>query len=95
MKKYFVRAFMINPCIEEVEPIRETDKSLWFKSTSYREASESRVAKRTDYDNYFDTWEEAHDFIIKKAEMRFERAIKEMENAKRILERAKNLTKVK
>ena len=42
--------------IEEVTVERETESSVWINGR--------RSAKRSSYDNYFDTWREAHECIL-------------------------------
>lgn len=44
--------------IEEVEVIRETAKYVMLPPYGHRDA------KRSDNRNYFDTWNEAHQFLI-------------------------------
>jgi hypothetical protein len=46
--------------IEMVEVDRETDSSVFIDGY--------RRAKRSSYDNFFDTWEDAHAYLLKKAE---------------------------
>jgi len=46
--------------IVRIEAERETESSVWIKG--------SRSAKRSSYENYWDSWQEAHGFIMKKAE---------------------------
>lgn len=46
--------------ITPIEVERETAKYVWIKGR--------RHGKRTEWDNYFDTWEEAKDFLMKGAE---------------------------
>lgn len=49
--------------IEQVECSRETDKTLWI--CSHRAATaERQVRKRTDYEQYHDTWEAAQAFVV-------------------------------
>lgn len=45
--------------ITAIEIERETDSSVWIGGR--------RSAKSTEYDNYFDTWDEAHKFLLDKA----------------------------
>jgi len=52
--------------IEEVECERETEKSVWAKRV-YGSGFE-RCLKETEYHNYHDTWEKAHEYLIEKAE---------------------------
>ena len=58
-----MKKFRVGGCsrklIEEVEVDRETDVSVFIEK--------QRHAKRSSYYNYFDTWDEAKDFLLKKA----------------------------
>jgi hypothetical protein len=62
MKKYKTDAcsWGVPAYIEEVEVERETESSVWIKGR--------RNAKVTDYAMYFDTWEDAHDYLLKKCD---------------------------
>ena len=60
MKKYRVNASFIQPEVVEVELVKESDCFVWI-------SEKRRDAKRSSWFNYFDTWEEAHDFLSKKA----------------------------
>jgi len=57
IKKY--RTGSYGRAIEEVEVERETEKSVWMKG--------QRSEKMTNYSCYFNTWQEAHDHILKKS----------------------------
>jgi poly(3-hydroxyalkanoate) synthetase len=59
--------------IEAVEVERETDSSVWIKG--------NRNAKITSYHKYWDSWEEAHAYLL-------ERADRSLQDARRALERA-------
>jgi len=59
MLKYKTQGFF-DTRIDAVECERETDVSVFVGGR--------RNAKRSQYDNYFDTWEEAHSFLLKKAD---------------------------
>ena len=59
MKKFRAGGFS-RKLIEEVEVDRETDVSVFI--------DKRRHAKRSSYHNYFDTWDQAKDFLLKKAE---------------------------
>lgn len=78
MKKYKAGHYCREK-IEEVEVIRETAACVYVHGWAGRE---SRFAKRSDFGNYFDTWEEAHQYLIDKAQ-------KEVDGYRINLERAK------
>lgn len=66
--------------IEAVEVLRETDKMVFVHGRGGRK--EEREAKRSDYQNWFDSWGEAKAFLVANAE-------KDVEDARMQLERAK------
>ena len=59
--------------IEEIDVERETDSSVWINGR--------RSAKNSSWHKYWDSWEEAHAFLLEKAE-------KSLQSARRSLERA-------
>ncbi len=53
--------YQISKGIARVLPVevdRETDNSIWFTGNPRRRA------KRSQYDNYYDTWKEAHGKLL-------------------------------
>lgn len=50
--------------IEEFEVNRETNVTIWFNTEWQGKVSEERQAKKSTYHNWFDTFEEAKDFLI-------------------------------
>ena len=64
--------------IEVVEPTKVTDKSVWL--------SNGRSAKRSNYDNYWDTIEEAKEHLKEKYNRIINSAEKKIEKAKADLE---------
>ena len=61
--------------IEAIEVDRETAKQVVLKSGS-------RENKVSDWSNWHDTWEDAHAFIVKNAELAVERLRTKLERAK-------------
>jgi hypothetical protein len=57
--KYVTGGFGKHP-IEQVEVERETTASVWING--------SRNAKVSDWKNYFDTWDEAKQYLLNQAE---------------------------
>ena len=53
--------FYVEPKITEIEIVRETDSSVWRKNGL-------RELKSTYWHVYHDSWKEAHDYLIRKAE---------------------------
>jgi hypothetical protein len=68
MIKYRVWGGAITP----VEVVRETEKSVFLtKSDLWGGAiGATKEAKRSDFQNWFDTWKDAHEFILLKQEKR-------------------------
>jgi len=58
MKKYKVIGYSTE--IIEVEAERETETSIWIKG--------HRRKKHKDFEDYFDTWEEANYFLMERCE---------------------------
>jgi len=58
--------------IEPVEVVRETDKCVWVKHNGI--GSERRSNKISDYESWFDTWDEAKAHLVKIAEDDLNRA---------------------
>lgn len=66
MIKYRTGSVIGSKLIEAVEVERETESSVWVKSTWNGKEQVNRELKRTGYHNYFDTWEEARLFLMEK-----------------------------
>lgn len=62
-----------NKLIESVEIDRETETSIFIGKT--------RNAKRSSWCSYFDTWEDAHAYLLKKAENAVASARRQLEEA--------------
>lgn len=60
--------------IEEVQVVKSTEKSVivlekrWMIGGRDQEYQKVRHAKRSEYSAYFPTWEEAHAYLLDKAE---------------------------
>jgi hypothetical protein len=82
MKKYMTGGF--ESPIEEVEVVKETKKSVWVKREGWAKGTESidRCHKRASWHNYFDTWEEAHAFLMDKAQREVDSLRRQLELAK-------------
>jgi len=75
MKKFRTR---YDDRIEEVEVIKETAKFVVLEPNSYN--SPRRDAKRSDNGmNYFDSWQEAKDFLIDREKTAMVKALREMQ----------------
>jgi hypothetical protein len=60
--------------IEIVTVDRETENSIW--------SAGQRSAKRSSYANYWDSWTEAHHFLLEKAEQEVNYARMKLERVK-------------
>jgi len=76
--------------IEAIEVSRETDKCMFYPSPSGREV---REAKRSDWQNWHDTWDEAHRFLLDEAEQEEKRAMLSLQAAQEKLENIKAMKK--
>ena len=66
--------------IEAVEVLRETEKTVFLPGRGRR--NEEREAKRSDYQNWFDSWDDAKAFLVAGAERKVETARMNLERAK-------------
>lgn len=71
MIKYKATGFY-RPEIKEVEVERETDSSVWI--------SGRRRGKITDFESFFDTWEDAHSHLLKLSRANVDGARRHLEH---------------
>lgn len=69
MIKYYAYFGTIKP----VEVERVTDNSVWVRGR--------RSNREGTYDGYFDSWEEARQFLLKKAQVKLDSARRHLEAA--------------
>jgi hypothetical protein len=72
MIKYRTRSYQ-DMKIEAVEVTRETDKTIWYISEFWDKGKERRASKNSGDDKYWDTWEQARDYLVNKIKMRIAR----------------------
>jgi hypothetical protein len=84
MKKYKTVSNVKN-LIEEVEVERETELCVWVWVTRWGGRELARAAKRSSYENYFDTWDEARDFLRDARQSRLDSARDAVTSAERAL----------
>ncbi len=77
--------------IEETEITRKTDKSVWFMAGYFGNTIERRALVKSDGENYFDTWDEAHEHLIGEATKKLYSAKRSMEYAEKSLAECKIL----
>jgi hypothetical protein len=68
--------------IEAFEVLRETNAQVVFNILSGGLACERREAKRSEYHSWHDTWEDAHAFLIERAETEVQALRGRLEQAK-------------
>ena len=73
--------------ITEVDIIRETESTVWY----LRGGIERRDSKKSGHAAYFDTREEAKEFLIEMAQKRYDRALNEYDAATKILKQVNDL----
>ena len=76
--------------ISEYEVTKTSDKSVWYITSR---GNADRDLRSTNYYSWFDTFEEAKEFIVKKADLKYNSLVMQLCNAKEKLEEAKNITK--
>jgi hypothetical protein len=54
--------------IKKREVVRETAKQLTYKLVWCGKESEARESKKSEYQNWFDTFEAAREFLLRQAE---------------------------
>jgi hypothetical protein len=69
--------------IVKVEVERETESCVWIKGR--------RNNKKSGWENFFDTWQEAHAFVIQNAEEKVFNIVNELARAKHELEKIKGM----
>lgn len=69
-----------NSLIEKIEVLRESEKFVFLEGFQGRPF---REAKRSSYHNYFDTWDEAFDFILTDAKNNLLRCQHALNNAEK------------
>ena len=80
MKKYRT---WYNQEIEEVEVIRETEKYVIMNAG---QRGERRDAKRSGSMNYFDTWQEANEFLINNKEHEIAVLLRDVAHLREVLQ---------
>lgn len=83
MTKFYRASARWTVKVETVEVDRESENSVWING--------QRRAKRSDWDNYFPTFDEAKAFVIHEMESGVDSARRELERAKDKLGNAKGL----
>jgi hypothetical protein len=88
MKKYY-RVYNFGTEISEIEIIKETEHTIWYKSKS---GSERQERKNTSDTKHFETFKEAKEYLINKYSDRIEYYENQLKIAIETLEKIKLLT---
>lgn len=86
IKKYMARKSTFGKLVEIVFVEKETEKSVWIRGR--------RIAKRSSYENYFDTFDEAKEFLTKYAESTLNSARRRLELAQGFAGNVKGLKEI-
>ena len=78
-----------NTTIQEQEIVRETEHMVVYVNFN---GQERREKKQNEYKNYFDTWQDAKDFLQRKYTNKKARAEINLADANKELEKVKALT---
>jgi len=73
------------------EVIRETTKQITYKYVWCGKEHEAREAKRSEYQNWFDTFGDARTFLLRKAENERSEIYKRLESKNKEIEQLTNL----
>ena len=76
--------------IAPVECIKETAKQVWIERAGFQGRKE--VSRRAKEAAFFDTWKEAHDFLLAEARVKLEHGQRQARDAEAALALVKALT---
>jgi hypothetical protein len=85
----------INSKIERVECLRETGQSVFLVSSGFmaRKSGERRAAKHSEWEQYHDTWEAAHAYLLRQAQDEVDACRRRLEGANGRLGQIKGMKK--
>ncbi len=90
--KMYVTTRCYRAKIEEVEVVRETEKSVWVEYTGFTGKKETRrSAKISTYESYFNTFKEAKKYLEDEAKKHLEQMENRVQGAKEDLKAVQNL----
>jgi hypothetical protein len=81
---------MNTAAIERVEVLRETGRSVYYTDWSKKER---RANKAGSFEQYHDSWDDAHQFLLGRAESAMVYARRSLERAQGVLGNVKGLKK--
>jgi hypothetical protein len=79
-----------NNLIDEIEITKESEKSVWVKTQWRDKETITQERKRSDWHNFFDTFDEAKNFLIEKSENRIKAYESNLNDEKSFLEKIKS-----
>jgi putative IMPACT (imprinted ancient) family translation regulator len=77
--------------IEQVEVVKETEKTVWVRHEWNGHKSVEQVRKESNYHQFHDTWQEAKDYLIEKAAQKVDACRERLEAAIEDLRKMKEL----
>jgi hypothetical protein len=78
--------------IDKVEVVKETPKQVVYLSEGFNgKKYERRCAKSGNYENFFNSWKAAHDYLVEKAERSVGNAKERLQGAKSYLGQIKSM----
>ena len=83
IKKYLTRRSSFGRMIETIQVEKESEKSVWIDGR--------RCAKRSGFDNYFDSFDEAKEFLTEYADNRLDIARRNLQLAQSFAGNVKGL----
>lgn len=87
MIKYRTSAWHYANPIEKIECTRETDKCVFYMDRNV----ETKALKSSDCDNYFDTFDQAKQYLIDQVQSKVNNCIENLEYAKHLLDNVEKL----
>lgn len=97
LTKYKIAARHLKAEIEEVEVVRETEQCVFLPilPTKRNTKGESKELKKSEWHEYFDTWEEAHAALTSKANEQVVGARRRLELANALAGNVKGMKRAK
>lgn len=93
METWYLTGRYVDNIIEPVSVVKSTAKTVTVKDRWCGHETESRSAIRSDYYQYFRTWDEAHAHALASAEMKVNQARTALERANGHLGNVRGLKK--
>ena len=86
MNKFMYRTSRCQPIsIEKLKVVKVTEKTITYKGEWWGKEIELKELKETTTVKWHDTWKEARDFLLKRAEDKIDAAKREIERQRKII----------